>query len=112
MQRCEEIFRQICWLEERFWPDVDGMGEEDDSARLGPGIAPMGTGLEGMNGGMSGNMSGGPMNNGPMSASLNGSMTQHMTGQINGGDATPVVNNRNSFGMSNGDGLEGVNQDS
>lgn len=37
MLRCEEVFRQICWLEERFWPDVDGMGEEDESARMGVG---------------------------------------------------------------------------
>jgi hypothetical protein len=35
MMRCEELFRQICWLEERFWPDVDGMGEEDETVRLG-----------------------------------------------------------------------------
>ncbi|KAF2454729.1 hypothetical protein BDY21DRAFT_101877 [Lineolata rhizophorae] len=34
MQRCEQIFRHVCWLEERFWPDVDGMGEEDESGRL------------------------------------------------------------------------------
>ncbi|KAF2496843.1 heme oxygenase-like protein [Lophium mytilinum] len=37
MLRCEEVFRQICWLEERFWPDVDGMGQEDESARLASG---------------------------------------------------------------------------
>jgi hypothetical protein len=30
-QRCEMAFRQVCWLAERFWPDVDGMGDEDDS---------------------------------------------------------------------------------
>ncbi len=35
MHRCEQIFRQVCWLEERFWPDVDGMGEEDETGRLG-----------------------------------------------------------------------------
>ncbi|CAI6334875.1 unnamed protein product [Periconia digitata] len=109
MTRCEEIFRQICWLEERFWPDVDGMGEEDDSARLPPGMNAIGTGMDTLNGGMGG----GSMNNGQMSASLNGSMSQHMaTGQMNGGDTTPVVNNRNSFAMPNGDGLEGVTQDS
>ncbi|KAK7528308.1 uncharacterized protein IWZ02DRAFT_6335 [Phyllosticta citriasiana] len=34
MQRCEQLFEQVCWLEERFWPDVDGMGEEDETARL------------------------------------------------------------------------------
>jgi hypothetical protein len=31
--RCEQVFRQVCFLAERFWPDVDGMGEEDDSGR-------------------------------------------------------------------------------
>lgn len=34
MMRCEQLFEHVCWLEERFWPDVDGMGEEDESARL------------------------------------------------------------------------------
>ncbi|KAJ8118702.1 hypothetical protein OPT61_g372 [Boeremia exigua] len=34
MQRCDEIFRQICWLEQRFWPEVDGMGEDNDGAQL------------------------------------------------------------------------------
>ncbi|KAI9698261.1 MAG: hypothetical protein M1820_007531 [Bogoriella megaspora] len=29
--RCEDTFRQICWLEQRFWPEVDGMGEERDT---------------------------------------------------------------------------------
>lgn len=29
--RCEQVFRQVCWLAERFWPEVDGMGEEDNS---------------------------------------------------------------------------------
>lgn len=37
MDRCQEVFTQICWLAERFWPDVDGMGEEDESGRLGMG---------------------------------------------------------------------------
>jgi hypothetical protein len=36
-QRCEEIFQQVCWLSERFWPDVDGMGEENESSGLGRG---------------------------------------------------------------------------
>jgi hypothetical protein len=34
MQRCEQVFRQSCFLAQRFWPDVDGMGEEDDTDRL------------------------------------------------------------------------------
>ncbi|EOD46586.1 Transcription regulator [Neofusicoccum parvum] len=34
MIRCEQLFEHVCWLEERFWPDVDGMGEEDETARL------------------------------------------------------------------------------
>jgi len=44
MQRCEQVFRQVCWLAERFWPDVDGMGEEDDSGRLMSGVT---TGAQG-----------------------------------------------------------------
>lgn len=35
MSRCEQVFSQICWLEERFWPDVDGMGEEDERVHNG-----------------------------------------------------------------------------
>jgi thiaminase len=38
MQRCEQVFRQVCWLAERFWPDVDGIGEDDDGGRLMPGV--------------------------------------------------------------------------
>jgi hypothetical protein len=134
MQRCEEIFRQICWLEERFWPDVDGMGEEDDSARLGPGLGPIGAMNNGMNGSMNGPMSApmaGPMS-GPMHGPMNGSnmngpnmngpningpnmngsnMNGPMNGgSMNGGDGTPVGDGRNSFSLSNGNGLEGVGQ--
>ncbi|KAH9861081.1 hypothetical protein IAQ61_010817 [Plenodomus lingam] len=36
MQRCEEVFRQTCWLQQRFWPVVDGMGEDNESSRMGP----------------------------------------------------------------------------
>ena len=46
MSRCEEIFRQICWLEERFWPEVDGMGDNNESARMGPPMGPMSAGLD------------------------------------------------------------------
>jgi thiaminase len=35
MARCEQVFRQICWIQERFWPDVDGMGEEDERGAHG-----------------------------------------------------------------------------
>ncbi|KAI4961665.1 hypothetical protein J4E86_000694 [Alternaria arbusti] len=47
MSRCEEIFRQMCWLEERFWPDVDNMGDNNESVRMGPPMGgPMSAGLE------------------------------------------------------------------
>lgn len=49
MQRCDQVFKQICWLEERFWPDVDGMGEEDETSRLQVGL--------GVNGGQAGDTS-------------------------------------------------------
>lgn len=42
MARCEQVFRQICWLQERFWPDVDGMGEEDERGAHGNGLGPGG----------------------------------------------------------------------
>lgn len=115
MARCEEIFRQICWLRERFWPDVDGMGEQDESVRMGPGIGPMGPGL---NNGMTGPMNNGINNSmgppnmtgmsnmtGPMSAGLNG------TG-VNTNDGASVQDNRTSFGLPNGNGLEDEDEDS
>jgi thiaminase len=69
MLRCEQVFRQICWLEERFWPDVDGMGEEDETSRYDDGFG--GQGLQGVNGG--GESSGGAENGGqPFGGALNG----------------------------------------
>ena len=61
--RCDQVFRQICWLEERFWPDVDGMGEEDESSRLQVGL--------GVNGGQAGDTTaqfGGVLNGVPEAA--------------------------------------------
>jgi hypothetical protein len=63
MMRCDQVFRQICWLEERFWPDVDGMGEEDESSRLQVGL--------GVNGGQGGDTAapfGGVLNGVPEAA--------------------------------------------
>jgi hypothetical protein len=69
MLRCEQVFRQICWLEERFWPDVDGMGEEDETNRYDDSFG--GQGLQGVNGG--GASSGGTENGGqPFGGALNG----------------------------------------
>lgn len=34
MARCESAWKQVLWLWERSWPDVDGMGEEDESATV------------------------------------------------------------------------------
>ncbi|KAF1955009.1 heme oxygenase-like protein [Byssothecium circinans] len=119
MNRCEEIFRQICWLEERFWPDVNGMGEEDVTARLGPDLGPMGPGMDNINGPMNGPMNNGPMNNrpidngpmnGPRSNPMNNPLNGQLNRQMNGGDGSER-NGRNSFSLSNGDGLESVGQD-
>lgn len=33
MLRCDLVFKQVCWLEGQFWPDVNGMGEEADQSR-------------------------------------------------------------------------------
>lgn len=195
MSRCEEIFRQICWLEERFWPDVDGMGEDDDTApsmnhatfngpmnqnmsgasgsnsfsnmdvnghgHLNPNGLPAqitngqingqinnnsmaaqisnGRQMHGQmdnnsmaaqitngqinnqmnNNSMAAQMANGQMN-GPMvnGAQMNGqSMNRpivvpaQMSGQnMNGGENTPVSDGRNSFGLTNGNGLENMTQ--
>ncbi|KAF2748367.1 heme oxygenase-like protein [Sporormia fimetaria CBS 119925] len=87
MLRCEEIFRQICWIGERFWPDVDGMGEEDENAAMSMGgnVPGMDNSLNdpGMNGpGMSGPGMNGPNMNGPnMTPSSMGGHTQGLNNQ-------------------------------
>ncbi|KAF2720889.1 heme oxygenase-like protein [Polychaeton citri CBS 116435] len=35
MARCETVFKQVVWLWGQIWPDVDGMGQEDELARQG-----------------------------------------------------------------------------
>lgn len=134
MSRCEEIFRQICWLEERFWPNVDGMGEGDDSARLGPNIGPMGAGMNNaLNNGMANGMNGpmqmngpqmnGPQMNGPqmneaqmnglpngpmqMNGQINGQMGTQMGPQMNNGERSAGGDGRNNFA-----GLDSVGQTS
>lgn len=101
MVRCEEIFRQICWLEERFWPDVDGMGEEDETAQLGPQVG-LGNGLDNRtyNGPMNQNMNG-PMNNNGMNGLPNNS-GMNMSGSMNGNHVNGNMGNAPmNGGMSN-----------
>lgn len=81
MMRCDEIFRQICWLMLRFWPEVNGMGEEVDGPQLDrptnmqsehpPNRGPIGAGLNhGMNNSAVNNAqpSNQSTNNGPLNA--------------------------------------------
>lgn len=91
MQRCDEVFRQICWLEQRFWPEVDGMGEEGDRSQLdGPSsMGPIGPALShrinnsAVNNTQLSNQS---MNSGPMNAvrmnsnAMNNNMGHSMSG--------------------------------
>jgi hypothetical protein len=136
MSRCEEIFRQICWLEERFWPDVDGMGEDNENARLdspafnaqglgngaeggsfagsGMGVAMSGNGInaQSINGQtMNRRMSSNGMNgqrSGPMNTSMTGprSLPQINTNLNNG--AAPGSDTRNAFGNEIEGGIESV----
>lgn len=134
MVRCEEIFRQICWLEERFWPDVNGMGEEteNESARLGPQVdignidnstftgptnqtmsGPMNNNTMGsqMNGQMSNRGMNGPMSNNSMTTSMSTAINNaQMNGpRINGSmnNAQMNNNNMNNSPMNDGDGTPG-----
>ncbi|KIV99665.1 uncharacterized protein PV09_08720 [Verruconis gallopava] len=80
MTRCEQVFQQICWLQERFWPDVDGMGEEDDSGRYeGP------TGFSSTSG-IGGSVNGGGLGGAP---DANGLSSGTFGGALNGiGEST------------------------
>jgi hypothetical protein len=98
MMRCDEIFRQICWLEQRFWPEVSGMGEEVDGAQLDrptnmqldrPNMGPMGAGLNhGMNNNAVNNTqpSNQPINNGPLNAGRMNSNTVNNNNNNNTGN--------------------------
>ena len=111
MLRCEDVFRQICWLEERFWPDVDGMGEEDESARLAGGAGSMsGVGV-GQGGGMGSSSMGSGMGSSGMGSSGMGSSGMGSSGMGVGGvgvgvgvgeDHTPTADGRGNFGALNG----------
>jgi hypothetical protein len=107
MVRCEEIFGQICWLEERFWPDVDGMGEEDEGARLDPAsFASQGAAVGGLeptytntiNAAMNGSIGNGA--SGSINNALNNSLNSEMNGSMNNG-MTNNVGNGMSGGMTN-----------
>lgn len=103
MVRCEEIFRQICWLEERFWPDVDGMGEQDETARLGPpGLSTM------SNGTFTAQNMGGPMNNNPMGP-MNGQLNSNrqMNGPIHNNGMNAPINNTGMSGLMTNTGMNG-----
>lgn len=113
MQRCDEIFRQICWLEQRFWPEVDGMGEEDESAQLhGPAHrGSMGAGLDNsLNNNSIGNnhMRNQNMNNGPIDA---GRINSNAMGSNNmNGPMSSQMNRANMNGpMMGGQGMNNQN---
>ncbi|KAL6702786.1 hypothetical protein ACN47E_000922 [Coniothyrium glycines] len=108
MQRCEEIFRQICWLGERFWPDVDGMGEQDESARLGPASLRAMDNLNN-NSALGNAMQSGSLNGlsnlpGTINANLAPGMNTSMPTTLNGN----LSGNMNAAGM-NGAGVGGTN---
>jgi hypothetical protein len=105
MVRCEEIFRQICWLEQRFWPDVDGMGEEDESAKLDPQV-----GIGGFTGPLNQNMNG-PMNSNTMTGQMSGQMNGQMNGNAMNGQMNGPMNPNGMNGpMSNTHNAHNANQ--
>lgn len=123
MQRCEEIFRQICWLEQRFWPEVDGMGEDDDGAQLGrTRMGPMGGNISnGMSNGSAinnnGHMGNQSINNGPVhggrmnSNAMNSNMSNSGMGNSNvNGPIGPQMSRPSMNGpMMGGQGMSGPN---
>lgn len=125
MLRCEEIFRQICWLEQRFWPDVDSMGDDADDAdadvKTGPaGMGSMGPGMPGLNTqglghGMSHGMQGQNMGGmSSMGSAINGPMRGNMNAPVNGPINGPMNSNNMNGPMASalntsGGGVNGDN---
>ncbi|KAH6639243.1 hypothetical protein C7974DRAFT_410225 [Boeremia exigua] len=114
MHRCEEIFRQICWLEQRFWPEVDGMGEDNDAAQIaGPAhIGPMGAALNnGMNNNTNSNNHVGNqnMNSGPISRGrMNSNTMNNNMGATMNGPMGPQMNRQSMSGpMMGGQDMSG-----
>ncbi len=110
MQRCDEIFRQICWLEQRFWPEVDGMGE-DNELNAPAHMGTMGTNL---NNGINDNamnsnrMSGQNVNNGPISRGRINSNANNNTGSNVNGPLGAQVNRQSMTGsMMGGQDISG-----
>jgi hypothetical protein len=109
MVRCEEIFRQICWLEERFWPDVNGMGEETESgstrlAQVGIGAINNST----FTGPMNQNMNG-PMSNNTMGSQMSGQMNNSgMNGPMNSSGMNSSMSNAISNAQMNGPRINGA----
>lgn len=128
MDRCSEIFKQICWLEQRFWPVVNGMGEEAETTQdHAPFNGPMNQNMNssgasfnnpGMGGPMNGAMAAPPMTNpalgnqmgsrrnGPMGSNgMNGQqMSSTPLSATNGNadeedDGSPDGDNSGSFGL-------------
>lgn len=46
LQSCELVFKQVVWLWKQMWPEVTGMGEEDDTAEDGEGSQTNGDGMD------------------------------------------------------------------
>jgi hypothetical protein len=125
MVRCEEIFRQICWLEERFWPNVDGMGEENENPRLRPQVAvrtidnstfarPLTQNMNGpmsnqMHGQMNGNKINRQMSNGGMSGPVdNSAINGTMSHALNGAQmAAPMSGNTNNAPLDSNESTPG-----
>jgi hypothetical protein len=110
MVRCEEIFRQVCWLEERFWPDVNGMGEETESgsARLGAQVGIGGINNSTFTGPMNQNMNG-PMSNNTMGSQMSGQMNNSgMNGPMNSSSMNNSMSNAISNAQMNGPRINGA----
>jgi len=106
MLRCEEVFRQICWLAERIWPSVDGMGEEGENTGMGPPRGPVGPSLDttmqnGMQTGLPIGISGNSMQNNMSGSSISSGMVNMHGNPVPSNMNAPVNNTRNGSVSSN-----------
>lgn len=105
--RCEEVFKQVCWLSQRFWPDVNGMGEEAESSRhggpmdnatyagsLNQNISSASNADSFNNAGMGGQMNA-PMNTNMPNNQVNGQMDNQMNAPPNASISNSQINSNN-----------------
>ncbi|EOA86711.1 uncharacterized protein SETTUDRAFT_171101 [Exserohilum turcica Et28A] len=125
MARCEEVFRQICWLAERFWPAIDDNGDEGPRPRIEGPMAAIGPTMDttSMQGGMPNglpmamnrnnmhaNMAGPSMHNTAINMHGNPVNTNTTNTNMAAPTQTPNMHPHNKYGMPHRKSMDSAGQ--